>query len=108
MALLDKISRVSLYLLVFLFALWFLPFTQNAVDYPKQLLLVAFVFFGVMAWLVKMVYKGEAMFRPSKLHILGAAVLAATGISTFFSLWRYGSFWGWPLDVTDSFLAILA
>jgi len=105
---LDRISKVSLYLLVFLFPLWFLPFTQNILEYPKQLLLLALVLVGIILWLAKMQKTKALVFRESILHIPVVLFLAAAGISTLFSLWQYGSFWGWPLDVGDSFLTIAA
>jgi hypothetical protein len=40
---LDKISKISIYLLVFLIPIFFLPFTQNVLDYQKQVLLVSLV-----------------------------------------------------------------
>lgn len=101
----DKVSKASLYLLVVLLPVWFLPLTQNMVGYQKQVLLLVLVFVGVIAWLAKMVYGGEIVFRSSWLHIPAAAFVVAVGMATAFSLWRYGSFWGLPLHVADNFLA---
>lgn len=103
----EKISQVSLYLLVVLLPLWFLPITQNIVGYQKQALLLALVFVGVASWLAKMVYEGEVAFRTNWLHIPVVGLLLAFGASTLFSSWQYGSFWGWPLHVSDNFLAFL-
>ena len=104
----DKISKVSLYLLVVLIPLWFLPLTQNAVEYQKQALLSLLVFVGIVSWLAKMVYEGEFRFRTSRLHILVGGLMGVFGVSTLFSLWQYGSFWGWPLHTSDNFLVFLA
>jgi len=104
----DKIAKVSLFLLVVLLPLWFLPLTQNVVEYQKQALLVFLVFVGVISWLAKMVYEGEFRFRTSRLHILMGGLVGAFGVSTLFSLWQYGSFWGWPLHTSDNFLTFLA
>lgn len=104
----EKISHTSLYLIAVLIPLWFLPITQNSLGYQKQALLVVLVFLGFIAWLAKMVYQGELRFRISWLHAPVLALLGAFGISTAFSLWQYGSFWGWPLDVADNLLTFLA
>jgi len=105
---LDKIVKGSLYLLVVLLPLWFLPLTQNVVEYQKQALLVLLVFVGVISWLAKMVYEGELRFRTSWLHMFVGGLVGVFGVSTLFSLWQYGSFWGWPLHASDNFLVFLA
>jgi tetratricopeptide (TPR) repeat protein len=106
--LLSTVSKVSLYVLVVLIPFWVLPVTVNIVEYQKQALLVVLVLVGFISWIAKMVYGGEIRFRVSPLHILAGSVLLAVGISTIFSKWQYGSFWGWPLDVSDSFLTFFA
>ena len=103
----DTISKTSLYLLVILIPLWFLPVTQNILEYQKQALLVVLVFAGVASRLAKMVYEGKLVFRANWLHLPVAALLGVFGVSTLFSSWQYGSFWGWPLHVSDNFLAFL-
>ncbi|MFH1584965.1 MAG: tetratricopeptide repeat protein [Patescibacteria group bacterium] len=103
----EEISRWSLYLLVFLVPLWFLPFTQNILDYQKQALLFVLVFVGVLAWGAKVLSKRELNVRFTWIHLPIALLVVVTGISTFFSSWRYVSFWGWPLEAGDGFLSIL-
>ena len=85
-----------------------MPFTQNVLAYQKQALLVVLVFIGVIAWLSRAMNKGEITVRLSLLHVPVLLLLFVTAVSTVFSLSRYGSLWGWPLNVTDSFLTILA
>ena len=102
----ERICKVSLYLLVFLIPLWFLPVTQDALVYQKQALLVVMVFLALLTWLGRAVQQGELSFRVTRLYIPIALVVAVFGLSTVLSLWRYGSFWGWPLDITDSFLTV--
>jgi len=104
--LLEKIPKISLFLLTFLIPLWFLPFTQNVLAYQKQVLLVVLVLAAITAWLARAMNKGEITFRMSLLHFPVLLLLFVTVISTVFSLSRYGSFWGWPLNITDSLLTI--
>lgn len=105
---LEKLPKVSLYLLAFLLPLWFLPLTQNVLAFQKQFLLVVLVFLGVAAYLGKAVAAGEFSFRPSWLYAPLGALLAVVGLSTLMSLSKYASFWGWPLDVADSFVTLAA
>jgi len=102
--LLEKITKLSLFLAAFLIPLWVLPFTQSVLAYQKQALLVLLVFAGTIAWLATIMKKNEISFRFSLLHIPVAVALLFVGLSTIFSLSRYGSFWGWPLSVPDSFV----
>lgn len=103
---LERVSKMSVYLLAFLIPLWMLPFSQNVLDYQKQALLLVLVFLGLSSALALIVNKGEVMFRKSITSLLVIPVILAVGLSTLFSLWRYGSFWGWPLHASDNFLAI--
>lgn len=104
--LLERISKISLYVLVLLIPLWFLPITQDVLVYQKQALLVVAVFVALLCWLGRAVQQGELSFRVTRLYIPIALIVLAVGLSTVSSLWKYGSFWGWPLDVTDSFLTV--
>jgi len=103
----DKTLKISLYLLVFLVPLWFLWTTQEVLIFQKQALLVILVSVALVAWLAKIVAKQELDIRISHLYWPVFAVLAVFAISTATSVWRYGSFWGWPLNVSDSFITVL-
>ncbi|MBM3206508.1 MAG: tetratricopeptide repeat protein [Candidatus Staskawiczbacteria bacterium] len=105
--LLDKISKASLYILVFLLPIWLLPITQDAISFQKQALLVLFVLIAFIAWLAKITSQGEL---NVKINLVGWAVILFIGtslVSTITSFWIYGSFWGWSSNVSDSFIAIL-
>src|SRR5258708_7876008 len=104
---LEKISNLSLYVLVFLIPLWFLPFTQDMLNFQKQALLIMLVIVGFVTWLASVVKKQEINLRTTWLHLLVLGVLIACGISSIASLWQYGSFWGWPANVSDSFITLL-
>jgi len=104
---LDKITKLSIYLLVFLMPLFFLPWTSNVLDFNKQALLVFMVFLSLFCWLLQSLTKGKITLNMSKLNIPVIVFLAITGISTWFSAYQYGSFWGWPLNTGSSFLTLL-
>jgi len=105
---LDKITKILIYLLVFLLPLWFLPWTGNILDFNKQALLVILVFLALFCWLLKSLTEGKISLSVSYFNIPVLVFLLILGISTYFSAYRYGSFWGWPLKVADSFLTTLS
>ncbi len=104
----NKLAKTSLYLLTLLLPLFFLPGAADYLGLPKQLLLLLFVFVGFVFWLLDAIYGGKITFnRRPLLCALIVFLLLAWGISTFFSYSKYGSFWGWPLDTSESFLTLI-
>jgi tetratricopeptide (TPR) repeat protein len=104
---LDKITKTSIYLLVFILPLFFLPWTANVLDFNKQALLIFLVFISLFSWLLKSLIEGKISLNLNLFNIPVLVFLVISGIGTFFSFYRYGSFWGWPLDITASFLTTL-
>lgn len=105
---LDKIIKVSLYSIVFLMPLWFLPYTSSVLEFNKQALLVLLTFVSLFAWLLKSLVRGEITFKKIKLSGVVLVFLIVAGLSTWLSLYRYASFWGWPLSIASSFLTTLS
>lgn len=105
---LDKITRILIYFLVFLLPLWFLPWTGNVLDFNKQALLVIFTFLALFCWLLKSLTEGKISLNLSYFNISVLALLLILGFSTYFSAYRYASFWGLPLNIASSFLTILS
>ncbi len=103
----DKIAKVSIYLLVFLTPLFFLPWTLNVLDFNKQALMGILVILALFAWILKILVSGKFEFNLSWLSLPIVIMLVVYGISTLFSFWPYGSFWGWPLNVSAGFLTLL-
>ncbi len=102
-----KISKASIYLLVFLLPLFFLPFTANILDFNKQALLIVLTFISLFGWLLGVLTEGKISFNLNPFHIPVIAFLAVLAVSTCFSAYKYGSFWGWPLNIGSSFLTYL-
>ena len=102
-----KIAKVSVYLLVFLLPLFFLSFTQNVLDFQKQALLFLLVLVSFLSFLTYVLISKKLEINFSFLNIPVLILLLATWLSTFFSLSRYGSFWGQPLSISASFLTLL-
>lgn len=103
----EKVSKVSLYLLVFLLPLLFLPWTANVLEFNKQALLIILTFISVFAWFLKILISGKARFSLSYAHIPVGVLFLVYLASTIFSSWRYGSFWGWPQITSESLISLL-
>lgn len=103
----DKVSKTSIYLLVFLLPILFLPWTANVLDFNKQALLVVLVLISVFAWMLKILVSGKASFNFSIVHIPIIILFVIYTVSSAFSLWKTGSFWGWPNVTSESLVSIL-
>jgi len=103
----DNVSKISIYVLVFLLPILFLPWTANVLDFNKQALLIALVFVSIFALTLKILISGRASFSFSPVHMPIAVLFLVYTVSTIFSLWRYGSFWGWPSITSESLLSLL-
>jgi len=103
----EKISKIAIYLLVFLLPLFFLPWTADVLDFNKQALLLVLVFISLFCWLSKSLIEGKLHLNFSFFNLPVIIYLLILAIGTFFSLSPYGSFWGRPLNVAPSFLTII-
>ncbi len=101
---LNKISKVSIYLLVFLLPIFFLPWTASVLDFNKQTLLIFLVFISLFCWFLRSLQEGKISLNFSIFNLSILAFFVVLGISTLFSSYRYGSFWGWPLNIAPAFL----
>lgn len=103
---LEKIGRWSVYLAIFLLPIFFLPWTNNILEFNKQTLFLFLMFLGLVCWLIKTLTSSKLEINTSFLNLPVLILLALSLISLFFSLFRYGSFWGLPLPVYSSFLSL--
>ncbi len=103
----EKTAKISIYLLVFLTPLFFLPWTIDPLGLNKQLLLLFLVFIALFVFILKILISDEFKINLSFLNIPVVIFLLVYGLSTIFSLSPYGSFWGWPLNVSAGFLTLL-
>ena len=103
----ERISKGSLYLLVFLLPLFFLPWTSSVLDFNKQILLVVLASVSLLAGLVRTLIVGKLSFNVSWFHIPVLVFFLVYLFSTLFSLWPYGSFWGWPKVTSESLLTVI-
>lgn len=104
----DKVSKISIYVLVFLLPLFFLPWTANILEFNKQALLIVLAFVSFFAWLLKVLISGRAKVNLSLIYVPVILTIAVYLLSAIFSLWRYGSFWGWPQVTSESLVSLVA
>jgi tetratricopeptide (TPR) repeat protein/O-antigen ligase len=104
----DKISKLSIYLLIFLMPIFFLPWTSDILDFNKQILLIVLSFVALFAWMLKALISGKFEINTSKMHIIVGSLFVVYLLATIFSVNRYGSFWGWPQSSADSFITLIA
>jgi len=105
---LGKISKTSILLLIFVLPLFFLPGTVNILDFNKQMILVLLVFLSLFCYLLKSLIEEEITLNISRFNLVVIFFIFVLGLATLFSAAKYGSFWGWPLNIASSFLTSLA
>ena len=103
----GKIAKLAIYLVIFLIPIFVLPWTLDTLDYSKQMLLVGAVFVILLSWLLRVMSSSRIKMNMSALGIPVAIWLVLSGVSAFYSQWAYGSFWGWPLHISASFISTL-
>jgi tetratricopeptide (TPR) repeat protein len=102
-----KVARFSVYALIFLLPLFFLPWTSNVLDFNKQTLLLFLVFISLICWLASALISNKLEINTSFLNLPVLTLVLTGGVAVIFSLSRYGSFWGWPLAVSSGFISLV-
>ncbi len=106
---LGKIIKTSIYLLVFLTPLFFLPFTFEAFGFNKQYLLFFLVSIALLSWLTKMVIcDREVRFRRSALDLFVLGFLFVAILSAVFSVDKTSSLFGFYGRFSDGLIGLLS
>jgi len=106
---LNKIIKFSLYLLVFLIPVFFLPISFEGYGFNKQYLLFFLVSLAFISWLAKMVIcDKEIKFRRTPLDIPILAFLFISVLSTVFSIDKTSSLFGFYGRFSDNLIGILS
>jgi len=101
----ERLNKVTLYLLLFLIPIFFLPLTQNFLDFPKQILAQILISLSLIGWIGKSILRGELNLKGNKIfYFLLSFLLISLLISSVLSLSFQHSFLGLSLDYVDSFL----
>lgn len=104
----DAIIRWTLYGLVVLVPLFFLPWTIEVSELNKQLLLLVGASIAGMAWMGKMLVERRFEYRRSIVNVMVVLFTAAYGASAWFSQSRYMSIVGDFGQEKAGFVTVLA
>jgi len=107
MNILQKASKVLIYLLVFLLPIFFLPSTMDPLDFNKQILFGILIFIALIFWAAKIFFSPKLKINFSFLNLPILIPLFVYFLSTIFSLSSRESFFGFPLNVSEGFLTLL-
>ena len=105
--LLDRLSFVSLFLVIVLLPIFFLPFTRISVETSKGLLLVVGLVVSIIFWTMSRFSDGRITLPKSWLLLSGAGLVTVFFLSAFFSSARQVSFFGTMFDI-GSFWSVFA
>lgn len=107
----DEIMMKIIYILtlisVFSIPLFFGIGKINNIRLSKQILLVFLSFISIFFWFLKSLSESRVEIRKSSVLFFSFLFIFTVLASTIFSVWKWGSFWGWPQKTEESFLTIL-
>jgi len=108
-SLLNRIVKYSIYVLVALVPLFFLPFSFEAFEFSKQYLLFFLVSLAFFAWLAKMVFHDkELRFRQTPLNLFVLAFLGVAILSAIFSIDKVSSLFGFYGRFSNGLVGLLS
>lgn len=102
----EKLNKISLYLVVFLLPLFFLPYFPNAIDFPKHFFLLFFLSLSFFGWLGEKIVKQKVtiFYHPSIFFFI--LFFLFSFFSLFFTLSSpLFSFLGIEFNIEDSFVS---
>ena len=105
----SRIIKVSIYLLVFLLPLFWLPFSFEVFEFNKQYLLFFLVSLGFWAWLAKMIISDkEIRWRRTPLDLPVLIFLGVAIFSAIFSVDKTSSLFGFYGRFSDGLIGLLS
>lgn len=103
----DWVAKYSIYIAIFLIPIFFLPWTTDVLDFNKQAVLLVFVFVSLFSYLLKVLISGKLEIKMNAMQAVAGVLFLAYLLATIFSLYRFGSFWGQPQQISESFLTLI-
>ena len=103
----DRIMKISIYTLVFLMPLFFAPWSSDILDFNKQALLIILIFIAAFSWIIKTLVSGTVTVNNNKINIAIGVLFLVYLVSTLFSIFKYGSFWGLPQPASESLISLI-
>jgi len=105
----DRVIKYSLYLLIFLIPLFFLPFSFEKFEFNKLYLLFFLTIISFFAWLAKQILvEKEIKFRKTSLDAPVLIFLAIAILSAIFSVDKYSSFFGFYGRFSDGLIILIS
>jgi tetratricopeptide (TPR) repeat protein len=104
----DQILKYSIYALVALLPILFLPWTSDVLDFNKQTAVVFIIFIGLFSWMIKVLVSGGFRANLNKTHIAVLVLFLVLLASTVFSQAKYLSFWGSQKMISDALLSVIS
>lgn len=105
---LDGLATTSLCMIFFGFPVFFLSATLQGLVFEKQMFFYFWLLLGLVGWVSKGIATGELRIRYTSLDIPILLVWVAVGISSFFSVDKWHSLWGFFGDPSRGFLNVTA
>lgn len=105
---LDWLMTGSLYALVLLMPLWFMPSTLDVLELNKQTLLIILAMLGLIGWLGKSLVERSFTFSRSWMHLMVLLFALGALAASWFSVDKYLSFAGNIGQMPWAFATILA
>jgi len=102
----DFVTKNSIFALIFLVPLFFLPWTSDVLDFNKQAVLLVLVFLSLFASMLKILVSGRLELRKSVVHIVVGVLFIVYLLATIFSVYGRGSFWGQPQLASESMITV--
>ncbi len=102
----TRILKTSIFALVFLIPLFFMPLSYGLGDFNKQVLLIILSCIGVCGWMLKTFISSKFTLRMHPIHLGVGALVVASGLSAIFSVSGYRSFWGTSQVLAPAFVSV--
>lgn len=104
----DKFVSFSMAALFFGLPIFFTGATFQGISFEKQIYFYVFLLIGIIAWTAKGMMTGRMIIRKTPLDIPIMIFVAAYFLSTFFSVDKWHSFWGFFGDPSRGLAGVLA
>lgn len=104
---LDGVISACIVTLFFGVPVFSIGLTFQGLNFEKQIFFYGLLLVSLVAWVAKGVISGEMKIRRTPLDLPILIFVVISGISTFFSVDRWHSFWGFFGDPSRGFMSIL-
>ena len=105
---LKKISSLLIQFLILIFPIFYLPFSIDSIYFPRAILFSFLISLSLFFWFLASLFQKEITFRGNNIfYFVLFFFFLFSSISTFFSLYRPASLWGFPLIISESLVFLL-